>query len=73
MHSNIATNLTLCFLFLLIIQLVFVQTDTNLENLKSSENSTFTKYTLIEPSKSIFKCSNEVVTDLYIINTLVLM
>ena len=67
MHSNIATNLTLCFLFLLIIQLVFVQTDMNLENLKSSENSTFTKYTLIEPSKSIFKCSNEVVTDLYII------
>ena len=67
MNPKIATNLTVCFLFLLIIQLVFVQADMNLENYKSSENSNFTKYTLIKPSTSIFKCSNEAVTDLYII------
>jgi hypothetical protein len=67
MNPKIATKLTLCFLFLLISQLVFAQTDMNLENYKSSENSTFTKYTLIEPSTSIDKCSTKVVTDLFII------
>jgi len=67
MNPKIVTKLTLCFLFLLINQLVFAQTDMNFENSKSSENSTFTKYTLIEPSISGPKCSNQVVTDLFII------
>jgi hypothetical protein len=69
MNPKIVTKLTSCFLFLLISQLVFAQTDVNLENYKSPENSTFTKYTLIEPSSSLPKCLNQdlFVTDLFII------
>ena len=67
MHPTIDTYFKISSLFLLFIHLTFAQEEITLENGQSQTNSTFAKYTLIELNSSSVKCTNAVITDLFII------